>query len=129
MFVVPYETPVAGGTEGTRGSGSQPTAVPRAIVGDLLLPIQSIQPISISINGEFVGHAMPGTSSISPVFVLPIGQHKFEFSSDVFGTKKVDLRVIGTGSKQYLIVKLLPKTSSATTNQSTDNSTPTTNAR
>lgn len=109
VFVVPYEMPEMGG--GLVGGGAQAKAVPRAVVGDMVLPIESIHPISISIDGEFVGHSMAGTNGIKPVFVLPSGQHKFEFTCDIFKKAKADLRVIGTGSKQYLIVKLLPEAS------------------
>jgi hypothetical protein len=81
---------------------------PQAVVGNIVLPIQSINPISISIDGEFVGHAMTGFAGIKPVYVLPHGKHKFEFSCEGFRTSKSELTVIGTGSKQYLIVKLEP---------------------
>ena len=112
LFVVPYEMPDTGGMGGgIVGGGAQAKAIPRAVVGDMVLPIESIHPISISIDVEFVGHSMTGTNSIRPVFVLPSGQHKFEFTCDVFKKTKADLRVIGTGSKQYLIVKLLTETS------------------
>ena len=115
VFVVPYEMPDMGGMGGgIVGGGAQAKAVPLAVVGDMVLPIESIHPISISIDGEFVGHSMAGTNGtngIKPVFVLPSGQHKFEFTCDNFKKAKADLRVIGTGSKQYLIVKLLPEAS------------------
>lgn len=109
VFVIPYEMRDTGGTgEGTGGLGgvTSQTSVERAVVGDVVLPTASINPISIWIDGEFVGHAMTGMTSIKPVFVLPHGKHKFEFSSDVFKKTMVDMTVIGTGSKQYLIVKL-----------------------
>ena len=112
LFVVPYEMSGMGG--GIGESVAQAKIVPRAVVGDMVLPIESIHPISISIDGEFVGHSMAGTNGtngIKPVFVLPSGQHKFEFTCDNFKKAKADLRVIGTGSKQYLIVKLLPEAS------------------
>lgn len=119
VFVVPFETPSLGGMgEG----GAIAKAVPRAVVGDMVLPIDSIHPISISIDGEFVGHSMHGTHGTKPVFVLPSGQHKFEFTCDIFNTAKVDLKVIGTGSKQYLIVKLFPKHASTNDLQPTDES-------
>jgi len=112
LFVVPYEMPDMGGMGGGIGEGlAQARVVPRAVVGDMVLPIESIHPISISIDGEFVGHSMTGHGGIKPVFVLPSGQHKFEFTCDIFKKAKAELRVIGTGSKQYLIVKLLPETS------------------
>ena len=108
LFVVPYEMPDTGGIG---ESVAQAKIVPRAVVGDMVLPIESIHPISISIDGEFVGHSMNVHGSIKPVFVLPSGQHKFEFTCEIFKKARADLRVIGTGSKQYLIVKLLPETS------------------
>jgi hypothetical protein len=113
VLVVPYEmrdTGGAGGGMGALGGLTAQTSVERAVVGDVVLPTASINPISISIDGEFVGHAMTGMTSIKPVFVLPHGKHKFEFSSDVFKTTKVEMTIIGTGSKQYLIVKLPPAT-------------------
>jgi hypothetical protein len=121
VFVVPYNTPVSGGMGGggaggggmfaVDDDGTQTKATPRAVVGDMVLPVDEINPISISIDGEFVGHSMTGPDNIKPVFVLPSGLHKFEFSSDKFATKKAELRVIGTGSKQYLIVKLVAPSS------------------
>ena len=103
VFVVPSETPAPD----LQGSG------PQALVGDLILPIQSIRPISISIDGEFVGHALTGFAGIKPVYVLPHGRHKFEFACEGFKSSKSDLTVIGTGSKQYLIVKLEPDTTAS----------------
>jgi hypothetical protein len=119
IFVVPHNIPVFGGMGGGGAGGGGMFAVeddvtktkvtPSASVGGLaLLPVDEINPISISIDGEFVGHSMTGGVDIKPVFVLPSGLHKFEFSSDEYETKKVELRVIGSGSSQYLIVKLLP---------------------
>lgn len=134
IFVVPYKIPVfegmgGGGMGGGQAGGGGMFAVeddvtktkvtPSASVGGLaLLPVDEINPISISIDGEFVGHSMTGGVNIKPVFVLPSGLHKFEFSSDEYETKKVELRVIGTGSTQYLIVKLLPPSSKNTENSS-----------
>ena len=124
MFVVPYEAPDASGMGGGMFKGNgQTKPVPRAVVGDTVLPIDSIHPISISIDGEFVGHSMSGTNSVKPVFVLPSGQHKFEFSCDIFKTTKADLKVVGTGSKQYLIVKLVPETKNTNGAQTTGNTT------
>lgn len=86
LFVVPFETPDMGGMGGIGGDGATTKIVPRAVAGDLVLPIDSIHPISISIDGEFVGHSMHGTHGTKPVFVLPSGQHKFEFTCDIFKT-------------------------------------------
>jgi len=98
VFLVPIEPP----SQTPQGS------VPQAHVGDIVLPIQSIHPISISIDGEFVGHALTGFAGVKPVFVLPHGKHKFEFTCEGFKSTKSELTVIGTGSKQFLIVKLEP---------------------
>jgi hypothetical protein len=98
VFLVPIETPA----QSPQGS------VPQAHVGDIVLPIQSIHPISISIDGEFVGHALTGFAGVKPVYVLPHGKHKFEFACEGFKSSKSELTLIGTGSKQYLIVKLEP---------------------
>lgn len=108
VFIVPYEIPNQGGMGGMVSGDNPAKTVPRAIVGDMVLPIPSIHPISISIDGEFVGHAMTGSNTIKPIFVLPHGKHQFEFSSDVHKKTKVAMTVIGSGSKQYLIVKLPP---------------------
>ena len=98
VFLLPIEPP----SQTPQGS------VPQAHVGDIVLPIQSIHPISISIDGEFVGHALTGFNGVKPVYVLPHGKHKFEFACEGFKSTKSELTVIGTGSKQYLIVKLEP---------------------
>jgi len=87
-------------------------SLPMAYVGDLVVPIDSILPVSISIDGEFVGHAMFGAFyDVNPVFLLPRGSHKFTFSCVGFKTTSAKLRVLGTGSKQYLVVKLQANTS------------------
>ena len=101
VFVIPFELPNAELSD----SG------PRAIVGNAILPFKSIHPISISIDGEFVGHALTGIAGIKPVYALPHGKHRFEVACDGFKTAKSELTVIGTGSKQYLVVKLEPTTS------------------
>jgi len=85
-------------------------SIPQAVVGGgALLPFDSIHPISITINGKFAGHAMAGFSDIKPVFVLSSGKYKFEFECEGLKSAKAELRVLGTGSKQYLIVKLSPE--------------------
>ncbi len=83
-------------------------------VGDMVSPADGIRPIRISIDGDFVGHALVGTMDIKPVFNLPEGKHKLTFEIEGFDPVTVDIKVLGTNSKQYLIVKLpttKPKTS------------------
>ena len=80
--------------------------MPMARVGDLLLPADEIRPIRITIDGDFVGHAMVGPQDIKPVFVLPKGLHKFTFAIEGSDPALAEIAVLGTGSKQYLIVKL-----------------------
>ena len=80
---------------------------PMARVGDLIVPTDSIRPISIEIDDEFVGHAMAGFGKVEPVFILQSGVRSFTFSCDGFKTTSAKLKVLGTGSKQYLIVKLV----------------------
>lgn len=73
VFLLPIEPP----SQTPQGSA------PQAQVGDIVLPIQSIHPISISIDGEFVGHALTGFNGVKPVYVLPHGKHKFEFACEM----------------------------------------------
>ncbi|GAA4459716.1 hypothetical protein [Novipirellula rosea] len=89
---------------------------PMARVGNLFLPADEIRPIRITIDGDFVGHAMVGPQDITPVFVLPKGLHKFTFAIEGSDPAPAEITVLGTGSKQYLIAKLpsektLPKDS------------------
>ncbi len=84
------------------GAGSSPMAQ----VGDFILPVASIHPIAISIDGDFVGHALAGQWHFKPVFVLPEGVRKFTFTYGGSEPVSAELKVLGTGSKQYLIVKL-----------------------
>ncbi|TWU43540.1 hypothetical protein Q31b_25810 [Novipirellula aureliae] len=76
-----------------------------AQVGNAVVPVDAIRPISISIDGKFVGHAMVGVWDIQPVFVLPEGLHKFGFAIDGIDPVSIDITVLGTGSKQYLVAK------------------------
>lgn len=80
--------------------------VPQTRIGNLVVPVDSIRPISIQIDKEFVGHAMVGYSDIKPVFVLPIGTHEFQFACDGYKSSSVKLKVVGNGSTQYLIVRM-----------------------
>ncbi len=104
------------------GMGGDPK--PMARIGDVIVPAVSIRPIRITIDGDFVGHAMVGMQDIKPVFVLPEGHRKFTFAIDGFDPIPADITVLGTGSKQYLIVKLpSEKPQSKTTGVSADTST------
>ena len=96
---------------------------PMARVGGLILPTDSIRPISIEIDDEFVGHAMAGFGTVEPVFILQSGVRSFTFSCDGFKTTSAKLKVLGTGSKQYLIVKLVADSGGAsdTTESRTQN--------
>lgn len=95
VFIIPNSTPA---------QFDETTTTVR--VGDLIVPIDSVRPISIKIDDEFVGHAMVGYQDVEPVFVLQSGVRKFTFTCDGFKTTSAELKVLGTGSKQYLIVKL-----------------------
>lgn len=79
-----------------------------ASAGNVVVPFDSFTPVRIAIDGEFVGHALFGFNKVSPVFVLPSGQRKFSFTCDGFVSVNNEIRVLGTGSTQYLIVKLFP---------------------
>ncbi|EMI47413.1 hypothetical protein [Rhodopirellula sp. SWK7] len=77
-----------------------------AIIKNMILPLESIRPVAIHIDDQFVGNALFGHEKVSPIFVLPKGPHKFTFACDGYKTAKTELHVLGTGSTQYLIVKL-----------------------
>ena len=73
---------------------------------------------------------MVGLWDIKPVFILPEGKHKLTFEIDGFDPVAADIKVLGTNSKQYLIVKLPTKkpetakpavSADASTNQPFDN--------
>jgi hypothetical protein len=97
VFVMRHEAPPKPG---------DPAATAR--VGNMLVPTHSIRPVSIKIDDEFVGHAMTGYTSVQPVYVLQSGTYRFEFSCDGFQAVSTNLKVVGTGSKQFLVVKMLP---------------------
>lgn len=81
-----------------------------AMVGNVMLPVDSIRPISISIDDEFVSHALVGAYGVKPVFVLPSGSHEFSFTCEGFRPTSARLEVLGNGSEQFLIVKMIPQT-------------------
>ena len=93
---------MGGGGMGAMGGSKSPMVR----VGDVMIPADGIHPIRISIDGDFVGHAMVGMWDIKPVFILPEGKHKLTFEIDGFDPVAADIKVLGTNSKQYLIVKL-----------------------
>jgi hypothetical protein len=107
VFISPHSHSAMGGGMGGIG-GTQPTMVR---VGDVVVPNDAVRPIRISIDGEFVGHAMVGSWDIKPVFNLPEGKHKLKFELDGFDPVAADIKVLGTNSKQYLIVELPTKKS------------------
>jgi hypothetical protein len=126
VFITPHSHPMMGGG-GMGGMGG--TQSPMIRVGDIVGPVDSIHPIRISINGDFVGHAIVGVWDIKPVFILPEGKHKLTFEIDGIDPVAADIKVLGTNSKQYLVVKL-PETkpgtdkavsADASTNQPFDN--------
>ena len=105
VFITPHsQLMMGGGMEGMGGSQS-----PMVRVGDALVPADDVQPIRISIDGDFVGHALVGMWDIKPVFILPEGKHKLTFEIDGFDPVAADIKVLGTNSKHYLIVKLPSK--------------------
>ncbi|MGB7327282.1 MAG: hypothetical protein WBD31_20570 [Rubripirellula sp.] len=104
VFIAPVESysPVTGRV----GQNGKP--VPMARAGNAIVPFDTLSPVSITINAKFSGHAMFGYSTVSPVFVLPSGNHKFDFQCDGYKPVTQSLHVLGTGSTQYLVVKLHP---------------------
>jgi hypothetical protein len=102
VFVTTYAQPTMAFNAERRGE-SQPQMVH---VGDVVVPVESVRPIRICIDGDFVGHAMVGAWNIKPVFVLPEGKHKMTFAIDGFDPVVAEIKVLGTKSTQHLIVKL-----------------------
>ncbi|EMI55816.1 hypothetical protein RSSM_02740 [Rhodopirellula sallentina SM41] len=100
---------MGGGGTGGMGGGIGGAQKPMAQIGGAIVPVDSIRPIRISIDDDFVGHAMVGLRDIKPVFILPEGKHKLTFEIDGFNPVATDIKVLGTNSKQYLIVKLPTK--------------------
>lgn len=86
----------------------------RTRIGNIVVPIQSVNPITIEIDGDFVGHALTGYHDVKPVFVLPSGTREFKFSCDGFQSTSMKIKLLGTGSKQYLVVKMKKEVDNAT---------------
>tara|TARA_R110002167_G_scaffold29105_2_gene97278 strand:- start:180 stop:674 length:495 start_codon:yes stop_codon:yes gene_type:complete len=93
---------------------------PTARVGDIIIPIESVRPISVTIDGEFVGHAMVGYQNVKPVFNLPSGTHEFKFVCHGFKATSIKLKTLGAGSTQYLVVKMEPGSSDTTDEEASD---------
>jgi len=122
VFIAPQS--MGGGVIGGMGGGMGGAQKPIARIGDVIVPVDGVRPIRISIDGDFVGHAMVGMWDIKPVFILPEGKHKLTFEIDGFDPVAADIKVLGTNSKQYLIVKLpTKKLESANSADSADAST------
>lgn len=110
-----HQSQLMGG--GTMG-GAQP---PMVHVGNTIGSADGIRLIRIGIDGEFVGHAIVGMFDVKPVFVLSEGKHELTFTIDGFDPVAADIKVLGTNSKQYLVVKLpSEKTESESSTVSTD---------
>ena len=103
-----FVAPISAANQMLGGMGGQ---APTARVGDFVVPIDQIAPISISIDNEFVGHAMVGFANITPTFVLESGTHEFSFSCEGYKSVSQKLKVIGTGSKQYLLIQMQKESS------------------
>ncbi|MFG0265266.1 MAG: hypothetical protein ACF8AM_08945 [Rhodopirellula sp. JB055] len=99
VFIAPH-------SHQSMGGGMGGASRPMARIGDAIVPVDGVRSIRISIDGDFVGHAMVGMWDITPVFNLPEGKHKLTFEIDGFDPVAADIKVLGTNSKQYLIVKL-----------------------
>ena len=103
IFITPYEQSTAFG-------GFADETTEKVLIGDMVRANEPIRPVSITIDGEFSGHALPGFQLFSPTYVMPSGKHSFVFSCSGIKEVKADLQVVGSGSEQYLIVNLLPET-------------------
>jgi hypothetical protein len=76
-------------------------------VGGMVLPIDSVRPVSIFVDGKFTGHSMASPySSVQPSLHLRAGDHEFEFKCDGFTSTKVKLTVLPNQCTQNLIVKM-----------------------
>ena len=80
-----------------------------AHLGDIVLPTSEIRPASIYIDGEFVGNALSGYVDVKPSFRLPAGTHDFRIECDGCRTFESKLKVLGSGSEQWLVVTMRPE--------------------
>lgn len=76
------------------------------VVGGMAIPKDQFHPVSVSIDDEFVGNAIFGFGSTTPTFVLESGTYEFSFRCDGFKPLTKKLKVIGSGSTQYLLVRM-----------------------
>ncbi|SMP62362.1 hypothetical protein SAMN06265222_107301 [Neorhodopirellula lusitana] len=104
VFIVPFDHSMGG----MRNVDKNGKPVQMASTGQIVMPFESFRPVSISIDDEFVGHALFGHDKVSPVFNLSSGTRNFLFECEGYRSVKQTLRVIGAGSQQYLIVKFFP---------------------
>jgi len=99
------------GMEAMDPSGAMPQKqAVMACVGHIVDPTESLRPIRVSIDGDFVGHALVGILNIDPEFNLPAGKHKFTFEFDGGDPVAAEIRVLAN-SRQYLVIKLPSKNS------------------
>jgi hypothetical protein len=96
-------------TGGPFGAPPQKQAV-MAGAGHIVDPTESLRPIRVSIDGDFVSHALVGILNIDPVFNLPAGKHKFTFEFDGGDPVAAEIKVLAN-SRQYLVIKLPSKKS------------------
>ncbi|EMI24848.1 hypothetical protein [Rhodopirellula europaea] len=76
-------------------------------VGGLVLPMESIRPVSIFIDGQFTGHTLASPyAPMRPDIHLTAGEHEFDFKCDGFAPVKIKLTVLANQCTQYLIVKM-----------------------
>ncbi|MEO9593341.1 hypothetical protein [Rhodopirellula bahusiensis] len=84
------------------------TNQPMTNVGGMVLPVDSVRPISIFVDGKFTGHAMGSPYfPTRPDIHLRAGDHEFEFKCDGFAPVKIKLTVLGNQCTQHLIVKMV----------------------
>ncbi|MEI6541337.1 MAG: hypothetical protein WCO86_17690 [Planctomycetota bacterium] len=99
------------GMEAMDPSGAMPQKqAVMAGAGHIVDPTESLRPIRVSIDGDFVGHALVGILNIDPEFNLPAGKHKFTFEFDGGDPVAAEIRVLAN-SRQYLVIKLPSKNS------------------
>jgi hypothetical protein len=67
--------------------------------------------VSLFVNDEFVGHAIPRLR-ILPELRLLAGRHTLRFQSEGYATFVSQLYVIGGGSTQFVVVSMNPSTGS-----------------
>ena len=97
------------GMEAMDPSGAMPQKqAVMAGAGHIVDPTESLRPIRVSIDGDFVGHALVGILNIDPEFNLPAGKHKFSFEFDGCDPIAAEIKVLAN-SRQYLVIKLPAK--------------------